>query len=99
MNSRNEKGKNTSANAANFISINSRAKINPRILLGTKNVNNFNELSIVPSWGIRRNLTSRLHFEGMIGIGYFYSDTYDLNQGYKTSYYDYDLQVRLGYTF
>ena len=99
MKSREEKGKNTLANAGNFFSINARAKINPRMLLGAKYVNNFNELSIMPSWGIRRNVTSRFNYEFMLGIGYFYYDTYDLRRGSKTSYYSYDMQIRLGYRF
>lgn len=98
-NKRLEKGKNTSDNAANYFSLNARAIINPRLLLGTKYVNNFNELSIVPTWGLRRNLNRHFNYELNAGFGYYYSDTYTLSRESKTSFLGYEFQVRVGYKF
>lgn len=79
------KGLNTNNNAANFFTV----KLNHRsdiFEIGNYNYDRSeNSISIIPKWGIRRNLGKYFNYEAGIGIGYIqfinqkYFKTFDNN--------------------
>lgn len=94
------KGRNTSGNASNFITV--LVKYNPDwfIISNEENVLTENMIAIIPKWGIRRNIgQSKFNYEAGIGIGYysyFGSDRehYKYPEGVAV-----DMHLRVGYRF
>ncbi|MDR1720639.1 MAG: hypothetical protein LBR67_11075 [Dysgonamonadaceae bacterium] len=84
------KGKNTARNAADFLAI--RTTIAPGLMLVSKNAAVYKSLSVIPVWGIRRNLSCHFNFELSGGLGYIYTKQNNNRLGW-------DFSVRFGYTF
>lgn len=100
MSKRDENSKNVSDLAYNYFSLNAKATINPNMLTGTQYVNSFNQLSIIPTWGIRRNINKYFNYEFSLGYGYFISETYSLICVHSSdSGFNLDIQVRVGFKF
>ena len=96
INVRQNKKRNTPNNSYNFLS----TSINYHPDWINNNINVYNQLSIIPKWGIRRNISnSNFNFEAGIGFGYrFYlleQYSFSKNNG-ETAL---DFHLRLGYTF
>ncbi|QTE24191.1 hypothetical protein [Polaribacter cellanae] len=93
---RTKKGRSVKNNAANFFSL--RTKYNPNwfIISNNKNVTiNSGFFTIIPSWGIRRDLGSNFDFELRLGYGYgFISSKNSSASGWLG-----DFSVRFGYNF
>lgn len=100
MDSRFNKNKNISNNAANFFTTSLSYHPDWFIISSKDNVNVYNQLSIIPKWGIRRNIAkSNFNYELGIGLGYrfYFLKQYGFtkNDG-ETAL---DLHIRIGYTF
>jgi hypothetical protein len=100
INKRENKGKNTTNNSANFLTTSISYHPDWFIISNKDNLYVTNQLSIIPKWGIRRNIAnSNFNFETGIGLGYRF---YFLKQ-YGFSKNDgetaLDLHLRVGYTF
>lgn len=99
LNKRNSKSKITSGNSGNYVSI--KSSFNPDWLVNSshENIELINQISIIPSWGIRRNLGKHFNYEAGIGLGYTYlfakSNGFAENEGVSTL----DLHLRIGYQF
>jgi len=101
---RNSKGKDTSWNSGNFVSI----EINyvpDWIVIPFKYPNwvpHYSyQISIIPTWGIRRNIGNHFNYEAGLGIGWEYifkkdDYPYNLNTG---SFIAINLHLRIGYRF
>lgn len=97
---RENKNKPINNNSANFLTTSISYHPDWFIISNKKNINVYNQLSIIPKWGIRRNIAnSNFNFEAGIGFGYrFYflkQYGYSKNDG-ETAL---DLHLRIGYTF
>src|SRR5690349_16224893 len=59
---RNSRSKKISGNSGNFISL--KASFNPDwvVVSNYENLNIINQLAVIPTWGIRRNLGEHFHF-------------------------------------
>ena len=96
---RNDKGKSISGNSANFISLNT--KFVPDWFYTTNNdkLIFFEQLSIIPTWGIRRNIGNHFNYEAGIGLGYIIY----FRQRVSISENEHDvavnLHLRIGYKF
>jgi hypothetical protein len=97
---RHERGKNTSKNSANFVTV-SLEYYPDAFVLG--NLPSYlyvpNQLHIIPKWGIRRMIGQHFSYEAGAGIGYqtfLSSDPQDLKQQSNVAV---DIHLRLGYTF
>jgi hypothetical protein len=92
--------KNTSNNGANFLTTSISYHPDWFVISSNDNVDVYNQLSIIPKWGIRRNIAnSNFNFEAGIGLGYRF---YFLKQyGYSENDGEIalDLHLRIGYTF
>lgn len=95
INKRIKEKKNTNKNSGNFVSL--RASYNPNILVITNSNNDFNSsiFKIIPSWGMRRNLTDILNIELRLGFGYVTNKSIEnQNEGFIP-----DITFRFGYAF
>jgi hypothetical protein len=70
--------KNTTRNAANFVSFQIRIYPQDLVITNNKSVSSVNEQSFIPTWGLRRNLNKQFNYEFGIGAGLSY-DIFKLN--------------------
>ena len=91
LNRRSSKGFNTQNNSANFwgLALNYRAGTT---LFSNNNIKGIESYSIVPKWGIRRNLGNNFTYEVGTGFGFRHEVDYG-------NYAEIDLHLRIGYTF
>ncbi|ACU03194.1 hypothetical protein [Pedobacter heparinus] len=67
-----EKGRNISDNAANYLSIKTSYHPDWFVVSNYDNINVISDISIIPSWGIRRNLGKNFNYELGLGLGVRY---------------------------
>lgn len=70
LNSRKEKGKSIANNSGNFLSVKLSYHPDLFVISSTKNITIPNQISIIPTWGIRRNIGKYINYETGFGIGY-----------------------------
>lgn len=96
---RQDKSKRIDGNSGNFISI--KTKYHPDWILASNNENIrlVSDLSIVPTWGIRRNIGKHFNYEAGFGVGYIHY----INDENLTIIDEADvavnLHLRIGYRF
>jgi hypothetical protein len=99
LNKRISKSKNIAGNSGNFLSLPITYHPNWFVISNYKGVEIADQVSVIPTWGIRRNKGDHFTFETGIGIGYRYifakSAGYLENAGEVVV----DLRIRLGYRF
>ena len=92
-----DKNKNISNNSGNYISIKSTYNPDWFVVSNKDNITVYNQLRIVPSWGIKRTYGKHFTLETGAGIGFqFVENTFAKNTENKTGL---DLHFRIGYTF
>lgn len=69
---RKSKSKRIDGNSGNFISI--KTQYHPDIIIASSNdnINLISDITIVPTWGIRRNIGKHFNYEAGFGIGYIH---------------------------
>tara|TARA_B110000879_G_C10910742_1_gene408190 strand:- start:53 stop:616 length:564 start_codon:yes stop_codon:yes gene_type:complete len=93
------KSRNISGNSGNFVSV--KTSYNPDwfVISNYDNLRVVNQISIIPTWGIKRNIGNHFTYETGIGIGYRYyfakSAGYLENEGEAAV----NLHLRIGYRF
>ncbi len=100
INEREKKAKVTSNNSSNFLTASFSYHPDWFVISNNDNINVFNQLSIIPKWGIRRNIgKSNISFEAGLGFGYRLNFLkqygYPKNEGEAAL----DLHLRIGYVF
>ncbi|NRD19699.1 hypothetical protein HNV08_06535 [Winogradskyella eckloniae] len=70
LNKRESKSYRTDGNSGNFIAIKTTYHIDMVIGSVPNHLNFISDISIVPTWGIRRNLGQHFNYEAGLGIGY-----------------------------
>lgn len=94
INKRNSEKKNTKNNSANYISANLRYVPNWFVISNVEGLEVNPSISLIPTWGLRRNFSNNFNYELQLGIG--------VGKVLKPNY---DLQVipnisfRIGYDF
>ena len=95
---RHEKGKETAHNAGNFIGLDFSYIPDWLTSSDADDVEIYKSFSIIPRYGIRRNLGKNINFESAFGIGYRWSEkdkyTNESNNGVAIS-----LSIKVGYVF
>lgn len=88
---RNSNSMDITRNSGNFwgIALNYRPGA---VLFSNNNVKGIESFSIVPKWGIRRNLGKNFHYEAGAGFGF----RHEIGYG---NYGEIDLHLRFGYSF
>ncbi|QLE01767.1 hypothetical protein HX109_09430 [Galbibacter sp. BG1] len=99
INKRNEKGKRTHHNAANFVSLDITYLPKWFAISNVENVGVLDNISFVPKWGIRRNIGEHFNYEIGLGLGYriYFSD--EITNPEDKEELAGDLHLRIGYTF
>ena len=90
------KSKNISGNSGNFLTIQTSYHPNLFVISNYDNIEIADQISIIPTWGIKRNIGKHFTYETSIGVGYGYQfrGEYDDVNGIAI-----DLNLRIGYRF
>jgi len=99
LNKRTEKDRRIDGNSGNFITLKTSYHPDWFVISNYENVRIVSDISIVPTWGIRRNVGNHFTYETGIGIGYVYYLA--KNAGYRDNESDVavNLHLRVGYRF
>jgi hypothetical protein len=93
------KSKNISGNSGNFLTIQTSYHPNLFVISNYDNIEIADQISIIPTWGIKRNIGNHFTYETGIGIGYRYifakSVGYAKNEGETAA----NIHLRIGYRF
>ncbi len=93
------KSKSISGNSGNFLTLQTSFHPNWFVISNYKNVEIANQISIIPTWGIKRNIGNHFTYEAGIGIGYRYifakNVGYSKNEGQAAM----NIHLRIGYRF
>lgn len=93
---RQSKSKNISGNSGNFVSLQTSYHPNWFVISNYNNLKTFNLITIIPTWGIKRNIGKHFTYETAIGIGY----GHQFREGYgDLEGIAIDLHLRVGYRF
>lgn len=96
---RHSNSKSIAGNSGNFLSLQTSFRPNWFSISNYENIKIVNQISVIPTWGIRRNLGKHFNFETGIGLGVRYY--FAKNQGYinNVSKAAINLNLRVGYNF
>ena len=100
LNKRLEKEKDISGNSGNFLSI--QTSYHPDwFVVASDNVNITNQISVVPTWGMRRNIGNHFNYELGAGVGWVheFSQTTDYYNIESNNLLSINLNARIGYRF
>jgi hypothetical protein len=99
LGNRTRKNKSIKNNSANFISLKTSFHPDWFTISNYENVSIVSDLSIIPTWGIRRHIGSHFNYEAGLGVGYRYY--FAKGAGYLKNESDVavNLHLRIGYTF
>ena len=99
LNKRNSRSKGITNNSGNFISLQTSFHPDWFVISNYEYENLISSISIIPTWGIRRNIGAHFNFEAGFGIGYQYFFT--KAAGYPSNESDAaaNLLLRIGYVF
>jgi hypothetical protein len=99
LNKRESKSRQIDGNSGNFISLKTSFHPDWFVISNYDNIIIVSDISIVPTWGIRRNIGNHFTYETGIGIGYVYY--FAKNAGYLENESDatLNLHLRIGYRF
>lgn len=89
---RTEKNLDISNNSGNFWGIALNYRPEAVIFSNQKGLTGIESFSVVPKWGIRRNIGKNFNYETGIGFGFRHETNYG-------NYGEIDLHLRIGYTF
>ena len=96
LNKRNSKSKNITNNSGNFISLQTTFYPDWFVISNYEYESLISGISIIPTWGIRRNIGVHFNYEAGVGIGYNYIFTKAYN---NESEAEVNLHLRIGYVF
>ncbi|MEM8937954.1 MAG: hypothetical protein AAGC64_01250 [Bacteroidota bacterium] len=100
LDQRKSQAKKFSANSGNFFALKSSLRLEDLLLeFGDDEVKMVNNLSIVPTWGMRRSLGDHFNFEAGVGIGYVHFFAKDAGFSKDEGEVAINLHLRIGYRF
>ena len=99
LNKRTRKGKRIDGNSGNFISLKMGYHPDWFVISNYDGLKVISDLSIIPTWGIRRNIGKHFNYETGVGVGYRYifgkNAGYMKNENLPAANY----HIRIGYRF
>ena len=96
---REKKSRRIDGNSGNFVSLKTSYHPDWFVISNTDNVSVISDISIIPTWGIRRNIGKHLNYEAGIGIGYRYVFAKQAGFLENESEAAVNLHLRIGYRF
>ncbi|SOC79674.1 hypothetical protein SAMN06296241_1206 [Salinimicrobium sediminis] len=99
LNKRQRKSRRTDGNSGNFLSLQTSYHPDWFVISNYEDIRIISDISIIPTWGIRRHLGDHFTYETGIGVGYRY--TFAKEAGYLENESDLalNLHLRIGYRF
>jgi len=98
---RENKFKRIDGNSGNFIALKTSYHPDWFVISNYNNINIISDISIIPTWGIKRNIGNHFNYEAGFGVGYHY--IFAGNVGYignsNKGEVDINLHLRIGYRF
>ena len=96
---RSENSKRIDGNSGNFIALKSSFHPDWFVLFNTNNAPVVSDFSIIPTWGIKRNIGEHFNYEAGLGAGF--SHTFAKRAGYSKdkSEMELNMHLRIGYRF
>ncbi|MEY5069880.1 MAG: hypothetical protein RLZ47_1742 [Bacteroidota bacterium] len=91
------KNKSTEGNSGNFLALKTSYHPDWFVISNMDNVEVISDISIIPTWGIKRNLSKRLNFETGLGLGYRY--IFAKQAGYSANEGDVAMNLHLRFGF
>lgn len=99
LNKRESKTRRIDGNSGNFVSLKTSYHPDWFVISNTDNVRVISDISIIPTWGIRRNIGQHFNYEAGIGIGYRYIFAKQAGFPENESEAAVNLHLRIGYMF
>jgi hypothetical protein len=96
---RNAKSKTITNNSGSFISLKTSYHPDWFIISNYKDLSMISDISIIPTWGIRRNIGKHFNYEIGAGIGYRYFFQNDDENYSNTFGVAVNLHLRIGFVF
>ena len=93
------KSKNISGNSGNFISLKTSYSPDWFVISNYDNLRVVNQISIIPTWGIRRNIGNHFNYETGIGLGFRHYFAKSAGYLKDESEAALNLHLRIGYRF
>lgn len=101
LNTRSNKSKRIDGNSGNFFALKTTLRLDDLLIDfgGDDNARIVSNLSIIPTWGIRRNIGKHFNYETGIGVGYIHY--FSKNSGFAKDKGEaaINLHLRIGYKF
>ncbi|NJW52259.1 hypothetical protein [Salinimicrobium oceani] len=93
------KSRRTRGNSGNFVALKTSYHPDWFVISNYENVHVISDISIIPTWGIRRQLGKHFTYEAGAGLGYQY--IFAKQAGYRENKSDaaFNLHLRIGYRF
>ena len=101
LNKRSSKSKDVFGNSGNFLSLKTSYHPDWFVISGSDNYTVSNQISVVPTWGMRRNIGTHFNYELGIGIGWSneFSGNVDYYKPVDVNEVAVNLLTRIGYRF
>ncbi|WP_233530585.1 hypothetical protein [Gelidibacter salicanalis] len=99
LNKRASKSRRTDGNSGNFISIKTTYHPDWFVISNESNLNFITDISIIPTWGIRRNIGDHFNYEAGFGVGYLHYFKKDNVIFISEPDVAVNLHLRIGYRF
>jgi len=99
LNKRVSKSKNISGNSGNFLTLQTSYNPNWFVISNYDNIAVADQISIIPTWGIKRNIGNHFTYETGIGIGYRYIFAKSVGYVENVGETAINLHLRVGYQF
>ncbi|MGO4816940.1 hypothetical protein [Flavobacterium sp. W22_SRS_FP1] len=99
LNKRIAKSRNISGNSGNFLSLKTSYHPNWFVISNYDNIQIADQISIIPTWSLKRNIGNHFTYETGIGIGYRYIFAKSVGYLENQSETAVNLHLRLGYRF
>ncbi|KIX20216.1 hypothetical protein SY27_13825 [Flavobacterium sp. 316] len=99
LNKRESKSKKIDGNSGNFVSLKTSYHPDWFVISNTDNINVISDISIIPTWGIRRSIGKHFNYEAGIGIGYRYIFAKQAGFLENENEAAANLHLRIGYRF
>lgn len=99
LNKRERKEKRIDGNSGNFLSLKTVSHPNWFVISNYDNLQTAADFSIVPTWGVRRNIGKHFNYEAAFGVGYGYIFAKQAGGSENVSGVAYNIHLRIGYRF
>ena len=99
LNKRLEKSRRIDGNSGNFISLKTSYHPDWFVISNEEDISIVSNISIIPTWGIRRSIGDHFNFETGLGVGYVYHFGKAAGYSENDSEIAVNLHLRIGYRF